>query len=269
VLIADTPISRPAVTTTITNGSFGVDLSSWTDADEGGAATSVWVAGGYMGLTGDNANYAIRRQQVTITAANSGIEHALEINIKRGPVVLRVGSASGSDDYITETMLGTGYHSLAFTPTTGSAWVEFKSVLLRQVLVDSVAFAAAGDMVLTAPYAEADLKKIRYEESADVIYLACDGYQPRKIERRATRSWSLVKYEPEDGPFRVENTTPTTISAGSTTGNGQRCSFPIDACSEREQRRRALSHHLRRADRRGVDQRSEHLHECHSGGRRQ
>jgi len=35
------------------------------------------------------------------------------------------------------------------------------------------------------------------------VYVACDTLQQRKIERRGARSWSIVLYEPEDGPFRT------------------------------------------------------------------
>jgi hypothetical protein len=41
----------------------------------------------------------------------------------------------------------------------------------------------------------------------------------RKIERRSTRSWSLVKYQPEDGPFRNINTSQITLAPSATTGD--------------------------------------------------
>lgn len=219
VWINDALVTRTSVSTTVTNGSFDSDVSSWTDADETGA-TSVWVAGGYMGLTGNSTaqNAAIRRQQVTVSPVDQNIEHALRIVIQRGPVIFRVGSTSGGDEYVTETTLGTGTHSLAFTPT-GDFYVQFSSRLKRQVLVDSCTVESAGVMTITAPWLAADLSKLRYDQSGDIVYVACDGYQQRKIERRATRSWSIVKLEPEDGPFRVANITPVTITASALSGN--------------------------------------------------
>lgn len=218
VWISDAVVSRGAVSTTITNGTFALNLTGWTNADEAGAS-SAWAAGGYMGLTGNGTAYAIERQQLTVAAADQNDEHALHIVIERGPVVLRVGSAAGNDDYIEEVELGRGTHSLAFTPTGASAWVEFKSRLKRIVLVDSVAIEAAGDMVVETPWVTADLTKIRTDQSGDVLFVACNGYQQRRIERHAARSWSVVFYEPEDGPFEVLNTTPTTIAAAAISGN--------------------------------------------------
>ena len=218
VFISDAVVTRPYVSTAVLNGGFDSNLNNWTDADESGAA-SVWAAGGYMQLTGTGTAFAIRRQEVSVAVADRNVEHALHIEIERGPVVLRVGSTSGDDDYIEETELGTGSHSLALTPTGASFWIEFKSRLKRLVLVDSCEIEAAGAMTVTAPWVTADLRKIRHDQSGDVIFVACDGYQQRRIERRGTRSWSIVLYEPPDGPFRPLNAGTTTLAASAISGN--------------------------------------------------
>lgn len=215
--IGDTLLSRAAVSSVITNGNFDANLANWTDLDEAGAA-SVWAAGGYMQLTGDGANAAIREQQVTVAAADQGKEHALRITIQRGPVTLRVGSTSGGDEYVTETELGTGTHSLAFTPT-GNFYVRFLSRLLRLTLVDSVQVEGAGVVTLPSPWTENDLRRIRWDQSADVIFVACKGLQQRRIERHSGRSWSVVLYQSNDGPFRVENVGPITIATSALNGN--------------------------------------------------
>jgi hypothetical protein len=52
---------------------------------------------------------------------------------------------------------------------------------------------------------------VRFDQSADVLFVACEGHQQRRIERRGTspnaRSWSVVLYQPEDGPFDLLNVT--------------------------------------------------------------
>lgn len=215
VRVSDALISRSAVTAAVTNGTFGSDVTGWTDSDESGA-TSQWQTGGYLALLGDGTNAAIRDQQVTVNEA--GTEHALRITIQRGPVKLRVGSSSGADDYIVETTLGTGIHSLAFTPS-GNFHIRLMNDRSITSLVDSVVVESSGTMEITVPWQSADLSLIRMTQSGDVLYVACDGYQQRKIERRATRSWSVVLYEPETGPFRVSNTSPITIAPSALTGN--------------------------------------------------
>ena len=217
IWISDALVTRGSVSSAVTNGTFTSNINSWTDSDESGG-TSAWVAGGYMGLTGNGTAAAIRDQTVTVVAADQGDEHALRIIIQRGPVILRVGSSAGGDEYITETELATGTHSLAFTPT-GDFRIRFMSRLKRQVLVDSVAVEAAGVMTLPTPWALADLENIRHDQSGDVIFVAASSYTQRKIERRATRSWSVVQYLPTDGPFRTENVGPITIAASALSGN--------------------------------------------------
>lgn len=217
VWVSDTLISRTAVSTAVTNGTMTTDITAWTDNDEVGG-TSVWVTGDYMGLTGNGTAAAIREQQITVAAGDQSVEHALDIVIERGPVTLRVGSTSGDDDYISETTLDTGSHSLALTPT-GNFFIEFSSRVKRQVLVDSCDIASSGTMEVTAPWASADLGKIRYDQSGDILYIAASGYQQYKIERRATNSWSVVKYKTDDGPFLGINISPTTIASDAISGN--------------------------------------------------
>jgi hypothetical protein len=217
----DALVTRPTTSAAVANGTFSATLASWTDNDEVGA-TSQWVAGGYMGLAGNGTAAAIRDQVVAIGAFGA-VEHALRIVIARGPVILRVGSAAGLDDYIQETELNTGTHSLAFTPA-GDFNIRFMSRLVRETLVESVAVEAAGVVSLPSPYQTVDLDYIRGgpdSSSVDVMFLGCKGYQPRRIERRALgRSWSIALYESDDGPYRIQNTTSQTMTPSVLSGNG-------------------------------------------------
>lgn len=220
VWIDDAVLTRVSVSSAVSNGNFDLNLTGWTDSDEVGG-TSAWVAGGYMGLTGNGTAAAIRDQQVTVAAADRGGEHALRIVIERGPVLLRVGSTSGGDEYLNEMTLRTGTHSLAFTPT-GNFYIRFLSRLERQVLVDSCNVESSGAVSISSPYSSSDLDNIRGgpdSQSGDVVFVACEDYTQRRIERHAVRSWSVVLYQPEDGPFRGENTGPITITPSGLAGN--------------------------------------------------
>lgn len=210
----DSLVTRPTVSSTVSNGGFVTDLTGWTDNDDAGA-TSIWVSGGFLSLQGDGTNVASRYQSVSTSSA--GTEHALRIVIERGPVTLRVGTAVGDDSYIDAT-LKTGTHSLSFTPT-GTYVIEFSSAALYSVLVDSVAVESAGIMELPAPWTTSDLDFLRYDQSGDVIFVACDGHQQRRIERRSATSWSIVDYAPADGPFRIINLGPTSITPSALSGD--------------------------------------------------
>lgn len=215
VWVDDVLVTRESVSTTITNGTFLTDVSGWSDED-GGTAVSAWATGGFLSLIGTETAAAKRRQAVTVTDTN--VRHALKIVIERGPVILRVGTAAGLDDYISETSLGTGYHSLAFTPT-GNFSIDLFNYNKAASLVDSIIVEPAGPMEVPALWREADLVNLRWDQSGDIVFVACSGYLQRKIERRATDSWSIVAYQSDNGPFQVRNIGPVTLTPAATSGD--------------------------------------------------
>ncbi|MBA2708006.1 MAG: hypothetical protein H0U59_09405, partial [Gemmatimonadaceae bacterium] len=155
VVVDGAVVTRPSVIAQTVNGSFTVDVASWVDADEAGAV-SAWVAGGYLGLTGTGSNYAIRTQQVTVTAPYFNIEHALRIVVQRGPVYLKVGSTSGGGEYISQSFLGTGEHSLAFTPT-GDFHISISATSPVLRLVSAITVESAVPVELPTPWDGADM----------------------------------------------------------------------------------------------------------------
>ena len=214
VLVDDVPITRDFVSTAVTSGDFSSD-SGWVDIDEVGSTST--ISGNQLELVGTDFATAGRKQSLTISGTDSTVEHALRINVERGPVTFRLGTTDGGDDLISETTLGTGEHSLSFIPNSVEVFLQFTGLSPAKKIVTSCEIESSGIMDITAPWLEADMRLIRYDQSADVIYLACEGYQTQKIERRSVNSWSLVNYEPDDGPFRSINTgtiqlTPSAIS---------------------------------------------------------
>lgn len=229
VRINDVLITRPAITAAITdpgfNSALGVGANDWQDQSEtGGTALTI---GGVAKMQGDGTDFGIIRQTVVVNEVDT--EHALSIAVQHGPVRFKVGSVAGEDDYVSETRLGVGTHSLAFTPA-GDFTIEFANEREFDVWVLSCTLEGAVAMELTTPYAEEDLPFLRWDQSGDVIYVACKnatttGLQYNaerliKIERRGTgRSWSVVTYLPEDGPFRVQNVSGVTITPSALSGD--------------------------------------------------
>lgn len=214
--VSDTLVTRPAVTASITQGTFAVD-SGWTKTATTGA--TVTISGGYLNLTATaKGSRASATQTVTVNEAST--EHALRIVIDRGPVKLRVGSTSGGDDYINETTLKTGTHSLGFTPTGANFYIEFFSKAQTLKRVDSCTIESAGVMTLPTIWPEAALFNMRFAQSADVVFVACAGYRPQRIERRSNRSWSIVRYQSDNGPFTATRTRDVKLTPSVTEGNG-------------------------------------------------
>lgn len=215
ITISDVRLTRPTVTATVANSSFATDVASWTSIDAG--TVNAWQTGGYLGLTGDGTSIASRQQQVTVNEAD--VEHALRVVVARGPVTLRVGSTSNGIDYINDAELGEGEHSLSFTPSAGSFYVKFFNQKDRIALVSSCAVESAGAVSITSPWDADDRLTVRHDQSGDIVFVACEGRQQYRIIRRAARSWSVEKYLTLDGPFRLENTSTTTITPSALSGN--------------------------------------------------
>ena len=221
----DTLLTRVAVSTAITNGTFLTNLAGWTNADQAGAV-SQWNASSYMQLTGTGFNAAKQYQLVTVAAGDVNKEHALRIviPINGTRVTLNVGTTAGDGTYARNLTLEEGTHSIAFTPT-GNFYVQFSNALVMPVYVKSVAIEAAGVVELPTPWGAAVLPTLRLDQSGEVVYVASDTtISQQKIQRWGSfgnvgyRSFSIVYFASLDGPFMLENTGPTTLTASATTG---------------------------------------------------
>jgi len=71
------------------------------------------------------------------------------------------------------------------------------------------------------PWASADLKNIKFTQSADTLYLGCTGYSPRTMSRTADNNWTITDIRSSfvDGPYLTQNTTVVTITPSGTTGS--------------------------------------------------
>lgn len=217
VFVDDLVVTRDAVSSAVTSGDFS-SATGWTTTGVGGGTAT--ITGGKLLLNSVAVN-AIAKCGQLVTTSSPGTEHALRIIVDNGPVTFRCGSTTGGDQYIPETMLSTGEHSLAFTPA-GSFYVQFSSTnIVSNKIVDSIQIEAAGTMVLPTPWTLSDLPNIRIAQSADVCFVACAGRQQRKIERRSQRSWSVALYVVDDGPFQLTGRPgirlkPTALSGNTT-----------------------------------------------------
>lgn len=211
-------VSRLAVSTIVVNGNFG-DFAGWTDASSGTA--SAGVSGGDLVLTGTTQNRALARQTITVAPADQEKEHALRVEVQRGPITVRVGTSLAASDLVEALNLDDGVHSLAFTPFVSTIYLEIENKEARQALVESCNFETAGVLVLPTPWAADDIEShaIKYRQKTDVIYSASSYYQQREIQRRGDTSWGVQRYKVNDGPF-VPYDGPVQLTNSVLVGNG-------------------------------------------------
>src|SRR3546814_13024601 len=106
-------------------------------------------------------------------------------------------------------MLYVGYHTIAFTPTSTSAYLQFRNETVKDIFIDDISIIDDAPIALKAPYGEADLQSITPAQSADVMYLFHQDYPTYKLERRGHTTWSLVRVAWQDGPWLTQNDTTT------------------------------------------------------------
>lgn len=68
---------------------------------------------------------------------------------------------------------------------------------------------------VVSTYDADDLWKIKYTQSANVLFLVCPGRYPRELTRDAAddTSWTLSEFDYTNGPFLDENTSDVTFTS--------------------------------------------------------
>lgn len=193
---------------------YGALSGSWTDQSADPANCT--VLNGRLWLDSDGTVEAVAEQIVTINQQST--LHVLKFEVVHGPINVRIGDVAGDDELMNYQKLATGIHMLEFTPVSANVGIQFWHKDNAGRAIDSIEILTGPDFVLPVPFSEDDLRKIHHQQISDVLYLAAEGYEPRRIERRGHRSWSITKFRPNDGPFADVNTSDTSLKASATSG---------------------------------------------------
>jgi hypothetical protein len=214
----ETLVTRDSVTTSVTNGTFA-SSSGWT-LTTSGAGSSATISGNRLDLsmptTGGSAQ---AKQTLSVPLGSQNVRHGITIVVERGPVLFKAGSTLSGIDYIAQTTLDTGTHSLSFIPTGANVFIQLETISAQVKIVSSVTIDAPGPLILPTSWAAADLPYVRYTQSGDIVYAACNGQQQHQIERRGVYSWSVVLYRSDDGPFQNANSSDITLTPSALSGN--------------------------------------------------
>lgn len=165
-------------------------------------------------LTGGEA-----RAYWPITSGVAGSPTTFQFVIDRRPVKIRVGTTTSNEDILSEITLDPGVHTITFTPTATSYYFRARMVEEGKALLRAITRLAPGALVIPTPYLAADLKRLRMEQSNDVVWFYHPDYRTRVLERRGDTSWSMRLFRPLNGPFEIVNQTTTTLQPGALSGS--------------------------------------------------
>lgn len=217
IWVDDEIITRTSVGSTINNPNFAASIAGWTDASGSGSSTA-HDFNGYADLTGAGNTSAVLYQTVTVAGPDVNAEHGINIVIHQSDVLVKIGTSGVSSDEIFSGTLGVGTHSLLITPSSNFT-ITLSNDKLYSALVDSVDIESAGELFFFTLIDTDELSTIRYTQSADVVFITYDNGKILRVERRGKRSWSLVDFKSNDGPFGAINLTDISLSVDALDGD--------------------------------------------------
>jgi hypothetical protein len=209
--------------TTAASGTISISnvtyYRGWSEQSTIGANIS--FSGGQLVLSSTEYSYARARQSASVSGGDQSVLHCVKVDVARGPVIFRVGSTAGGAEIISNQTLDEGVHYIAFTPGVATIFIEVEAINEGRAtrLVNSIDFYKNANLLVPVPWAEADLDSIRYAQSGSVLFIACDGYQQYKIERRGANSWGVSKYFTTAGPYLGFSSRREKLKPSGTTGD--------------------------------------------------
>jgi hypothetical protein len=144
------------------------------------------------------------------------------IPIVQGPAKRRAGTRFVAE--VKDSSARTWLVRFEFNTTQGYV-LEFGNQYIRFYTQHGQVVSGGVPYEIASPWTTADLTNsddtfgLRFTESNDVVYICHPLYAVRKLSRTAPTSWALSTLTPQNGPFKIINTTATTVWASAQTGN--------------------------------------------------
>lgn len=141
------------------------------------------------------------------------------IVLPQGGLQSRMGSY-----FIHETKISSNKARLVrFVFSITQAYIlEFGDYYMRVYMDGGIVAVSSTDSTpyeLTTPYPIADVWDLKFEQSADTLFVVHPGYFPRMITRTDHNAWTVSLCAFLNGPLMTENTTDTTITLSNTAGD--------------------------------------------------
>ena len=215
VWVDDQRVQETNSSFTLVNEGFISDLSGWTD-DSGVGSTVVWEGGRAKFNGGDTSSAKLWQAFDNVTI---GLEQSIVIRIQGAPLLVTIGTDGVDSSDIFSGTLEPGVHQLTFTSFSPLPVITFTNARRFSAYLSEVKIGTGGPLQLPLPATLEDISSIRFHQSADVVFIAASNGPQFKIERRGKKSWGVVEYRVDDGPFGLINNTEIAVAAGTQKGN--------------------------------------------------
>lgn len=134
----------------------------------------------------------------------------------QGPLVRRPGTY-----FVAKTKTAAEASRLvSFEFSTTQAYVlEFGDQYIRFYRNNGQITSGGSPYEISTPFLEADLFRLKFTQSADVLYITHPAYKPRKLSRTGHTAWTLEVIDFQDGPFLPVHSGDTTITPSGKSGS--------------------------------------------------
>ena len=197
------------------NGTFGSNITGWTERNAGTGAISHDAVNFRMNLTGGTGvNYARAYQQLV----NLGIStYTVTLDVGTNTITYRVGTTIGGSNVTTGTLTTGVGKTFTFTCTTiDDVYVEFECA--NPAYVDNIVLSSPIYQIYS-PYPIADISSLRFETSYDTIYIVHADYAPNSLLRVGAAEWTFETVSFDEPAYMDANTTDTTLTPSATSGS--------------------------------------------------
>lgn len=103
--------------------------------------------------------------------------------------------------------------------TTQAYMLEFGDYYMRVYKDKTLVMNGAVPYELVTPYSKSDVFKLRFTQSANVLFITCPGKAPKEITRTSDTAWTITDFAYENGPFLDENIDDTTLTLSAISGS--------------------------------------------------
>jgi len=107
---------------------------------------------------------------------------------------------------------GTAYNQWDWCKVDTHVYQAIQASTNKDPVTQTAYWTVHDEYELATPWATADLPLLKFEQSADTLYVTHPSYAPRTITRTGHAAWTLAELGIINGPLRKENDTATTIA---------------------------------------------------------
>lgn len=145
--------------------------------------------------------------------ATAGREMVNAIPLPEGPLTRRPGTR-----FVAPARGDAAGILIPFEFSTEQAYVIEATPGALRFFMNGARLEAGAPYEVASPYTAADLPRLRWTQSADVLFLACPGHAPRMLSRTGHTAWTLTLFEPDDGPYLDVDLSDTTLTPSAVNG---------------------------------------------------